>query len=56
MNYMYFGCIGLKVSCFCFGIMNFGDVIDEKISVSILDEVFEVGINFIDIVDVYGIE
>jgi aryl-alcohol dehydrogenase-like predicted oxidoreductase len=55
MEYVYLGRTGLQVSRFCLGTMTYGDWdLDEQNSLSILDRVFDSGINFVDTADTYG--
>ena len=64
MDYRTLGSTGLKVSTVCLGGMTFGEAdeksfmhgigSDEKTSFEVLDNAMEVGINFIDVADVYG--
>jgi len=55
MRYTTLGRTGLKVSRLCLGTMNFGSVTDEKESFSIMDRALELGINFFDTADFYGV-
>lgn len=55
MEYTYLGRSGLQVSRFCLGTMTYGDWdMDEQSSLSIIDQVLDSGINFIDTADTYG--
>ncbi|MGZ8598819.1 MAG: aldo/keto reductase [Actinomycetota bacterium] len=54
MDYRHLGRLGLKVSPFCLGTMNFGPVTPEPESHAILDRALELGINFVDTANVYG--
>ncbi|MCM3781779.1 aldo/keto reductase [Neobacillus mesonae] len=55
MEYTYLGRSGLQVSKFCLGTMTYGDWdMDEQSSLSIIDQVLDSGINFIDTADTYG--
>ena len=54
MEYRNLGKCGLKVSELCLGTMQFGWTADEGLSLQILDEAYEAGINFLDTADVYS--
>jgi aryl-alcohol dehydrogenase-like predicted oxidoreductase len=64
MDYRTLGRTGLEVSTICLGGMTFGEAdeksfmhgigSDEKTSFDVLDNAIELGINFIDVADVYG--
>ena len=54
MHYTQLGRTGLKVSRICLGTMNFGDRTGEAESFAIMDRALELGINFFDTADVYG--
>ncbi|HEX6332488.1 MAG TPA: aldo/keto reductase [Actinomycetota bacterium] len=54
MEYRYLGRLGLKVSPFCLGTMNFGPETSERDSFGIMDRALELGINFFDTANVYG--
>ncbi|WP_255203170.1 aldo/keto reductase [Myxococcus sp. AM011] len=64
MEYRRLGQSGLRVSTLCFGTMALGEPLegsasqgfgtDEKTSLAILDRALEVGINFLDTANVYG--
>jgi hypothetical protein len=64
MDYRTLGSTGLKVSTVCLGGMTFGEAdeksfmhgigSDEQTSFDVLDNAMEVGINFVDVADVYG--
>ena len=54
MKYKKLGMAGVKVSELCLGTMNFGSFTSETDSFSIMDQAFELGINFIDTANVYG--
>ena len=54
MDYRHLGRTGLKVSRFCLGTMNFGNLTDEATSFEVMDAALAAGINFIDTADVYG--
>jgi aryl-alcohol dehydrogenase-like predicted oxidoreductase len=54
MDYRHLGRLGLKVSPFCLGTMNFGPQTSEEDSVAIMDRALELGINFFDTANVYG--
>ncbi len=54
MEYVHLGRLGLKVSRFCLGTMNFGPETDEAESHVIMDRALDLGINFFDTANVYG--
>ena len=54
MKYRRLGRTALKVSELCLGTMNFGPRTSEQESFAILDEAFDMGINFIDTANQYG--
>jgi aryl-alcohol dehydrogenase-like predicted oxidoreductase len=64
MDYRSLGSTGLKVSTVCLGGMTFGEAdeksfmhgigSDEKTAFDVLDNAVELGINFVDVADVYG--
>ncbi len=54
MEYRHLGRLGLKVSPFCLGTMNFGPQTSERDSHAIMDRALELGINFFDTANVYG--
>jgi aryl-alcohol dehydrogenase-like predicted oxidoreductase len=54
MEYRYLGQTGLKVSELCLGTMQFGWTADETLSLQILDQAYNSGVNFIDTADVYS--
>jgi aryl-alcohol dehydrogenase-like predicted oxidoreductase len=54
MDYRHLGRLGLKVSPFCLGTMNFGPETSEADSHAIMDRALELGINFFDTANVYG--
>jgi aryl-alcohol dehydrogenase-like predicted oxidoreductase len=54
MDYRHLGRLGLKVSPFCLGTMNFGPETTEQDSFAIMDRALELGINFFDTANVYG--
>lgn len=54
MDYRHLGRLGLKVSPFCLGTMNFGPETSEPDSHVIMDRALELGINFVDTANVYG--
>ncbi len=56
MEYKNLGRTGLKVSRFCLGTFNFYHATSEEEAFSLLDKAEEVGINFIDTVNIYGKE
>lgn len=53
MKYKNLGCVGVKVFFLCFGIMIFGDGVDEQILVMFYGMCRDKGINFFDCVNVY---
>jgi aryl-alcohol dehydrogenase-like predicted oxidoreductase len=55
MKYTSLGRTGLKVSRLCLGTMNFGPQTNEADSFAIMDHAMELGINFIDTANVYGV-
>lgn len=55
MQYTSLGRTGLQVSRLCLGTMNFGPQTSEADSFAILDHALELGINFIDTANVYGV-
>jgi aryl-alcohol dehydrogenase-like predicted oxidoreductase len=54
MEYTHLGRLGLQVSRFCLGTMNFGPQASEEDSHAIMDRALEHGINFLDTANVYG--
>src|SRR6516165_12633040 len=54
MDYTHLGRTGLKVSRLASGAMNFGELTDKAVSLRIMDEALDAGINFFDTADVYG--
>ena len=56
MEHRRLGESGVLVSNLCLGTMNFGWKTDEKASFAIMDQALELGINFFDTADVYGIQ
>ncbi len=54
MEYRHLGRLGLTVSPFCLGTMNFGPQTSEEDSFAIMDRALELGINFFDTANVYG--
>jgi aryl-alcohol dehydrogenase-like predicted oxidoreductase len=54
MEYRYLGQTGLKVSELCLGTMQFGWTADETLSLQILDQAYNSGVNFIDTADIYS--
>jgi aryl-alcohol dehydrogenase-like predicted oxidoreductase len=55
MQYTTLGRTGMHVSRLCLGTMNFGPQTSEADSFAILDRALELGINFIDTANVYGV-
>src|SRR5437016_11404275 len=56
MQYVHLGRSGVKVSRLCLGTMNFGPETSEEDSFAIMDRALEVGINFFDTANVYGLK
>ena len=56
MNYTQLGRTGLLVSEVCLGTMNFGRRMDEADSHECMNKALELGINFFDTADVYGLD
>src|SRR5512135_3515153 len=56
MDYTQLGRSGLKVSRLCLGTMNFGPHTTEEDSFAIMDRALELGINFFDTANVYGLK
>ena len=54
MEYTHVGHLGLVVSRFCLGTMNFGPHTSEADSHAIMDRAHEHGLNFFDTANVYG--
>ncbi|MEX2421041.1 MAG: aldo/keto reductase, partial [Actinomycetota bacterium] len=54
MEYRHLGRLGLRVSPFCLGTMNFGPETSQSDSHAIMDRALELGINFFDTANVYG--
>jgi len=54
MAYRNLGHTGLKVSELCLGSMQFGWTAEEALSIQILNQAFDSGINFIDTADIYS--
>jgi aryl-alcohol dehydrogenase-like predicted oxidoreductase len=54
MRYSTIGRSTVSVSCLCLGTMHFGGVADEKECHRIMDRALEMGINFFDTANVYG--
>jgi len=54
MEYVHLGRSELKVSPICLGTMNFGPQTSEPDSFRIMDRALELGINFFDTANVYG--
>jgi aryl-alcohol dehydrogenase-like predicted oxidoreductase len=54
MEYRSFGRTGVQVSALCLGCMNFGDDAAEDVSISIIHQALDLGINFLDTADVYA--
>lgn len=53
MEYKLLGKSGLKVSRICLGSNNFGDQLNERDSIKIIDKALEMGINLIDTANMY---
>lgn len=56
MHYRHLGRTGLVVSPLCLGTMNFGGHTPEPDSFAIMDRALDLGINFFDTADVYGLQ
>ena len=56
MQYTHLGRTGLMVSRLCLGTMNFGPETSEKESFAIMDKALDLGINFFDTANVYGLK
>lgn len=54
MEYTHLGRLGLVVSRFCLGTMNFGPLTPEEDAHTIMDRALEHGLNFFDTANVYG--
>lgn len=54
MEYRALGRTGVQVSALCLGCMNFGDDADEALSIRIVHQAMDAGINFLDTADVYS--
>ena len=54
MNYVPFGRTGLKISSLCLGCLNFGPTTCESESIAVIGRAAELGINALDVADVYG--
>lgn len=54
MEYLSFGRTGLQVSPLCLGCLNFGPITGEVDSIATIGRANELGINFLDVADVYG--
>ncbi len=55
MHHTQLGRTGLTVSRICLGTMNFGNQTAEPESFAIMDRALELGINFFDTANVYGL-
>jgi aryl-alcohol dehydrogenase-like predicted oxidoreductase len=53
VEYRNMGRTGLKVSTFCLGTMMFGRQVEENLSIRIIEEALDAGVNFIDTADMY---
>jgi len=53
VEYRNLGRTGLKVSTFCLGTMMFGRQVEEDLSIRIMEEALDAGVNFIDTADMY---
>ena len=53
MEYRNMGRTGLRVSTFCLGTMMFGSQMEENLSIRIIEEALDAGVNFIDTADMY---
>lgn len=56
MNYINFGRTGVRVSQLCLGCMNFGGRQNEEVSIRIIHQALDAGINYLDTANVYGHE
>ena len=56
MQYTQLGRTGLKVSRLCLGTLNFGPYTNEEDSFAIMDKALELGINFFDTANAYGLK
>ena len=56
MQYTHLGRTGLAVSRLCLGTMNFGPETSEEDSFAMMDEALELGVNFFDSANVYGLK
>lgn len=54
MNYVPFGRTGLKISPLCLGCLNFGPTTCKSESLDVIERAAELGINALDVADVYG--
>lgn len=54
MEYRQLGRSGVRVSAMCLGTMSFGGRTDEATAIKMVHEALDLGINFIDMADVYG--
>ena len=54
MKYKRLGRTGLKVSPICLGTMNYGDPVSEAEATKIVNDAFDVGVNFLDTADMYS--
>ncbi len=54
MQYTTLGTSGVKVSRVCLGTMNFGSSCDQNESIKIMNRAIDLGINFFDCADFYG--
>src|SRR5712691_2771497 len=55
METVNLGRSGLRVSRLCLGTMIFGSQLDEEASFAVLDRAVELGIDFVDVADVYPV-
>ena len=56
MQYTQLGRTGLKVSRLCLGTLNFGPQTSEEDSFAIMDQALDLGINFFDTANAYGLK
>lgn len=56
MQYTRLGKTGMSVSRLCLGTMEFGTLTEEKEAFKIMDKALDLGINFFDTADIYGLE
>ncbi len=54
MIHAHLGRTGVRVSRLCLGVMNFGPLVNEDVSYTIMDRALDVGINFFDATNAHG--